>query len=201
MALPLERDVSLLITRATGQEYELLRDFVLDAWGRRDVQVLYMSSRAPSAAGAVLREYRARSCAAGVGPHVGLNVPSSGLVAVVLLTHLCSRVDVYGLGGGVADSRWKEGEEEEEEGNSDNDNNNNTGSASAGGAVGAETVDPYHYYRGEEMRERSVSRSKLILFLFFYLHFSPLDDDVILRSFFCKSKSAATPRRRGSHGG
>ena len=176
MALPLERDVSLLITRATGQEYELLRDFVLDAWGRRDVQVLYMSSRAPSAAGALLREYRARSCAAGAGPYVGLNVPSSGLVAVVLLTHLCSRVDVYGLGGGVADSGWKE----REGGEDVNNNNNNTGGAAAAGAAGAETVDPYHYYRGEQTRERSLSLSNEMIFLFktlfFSLHFYPLND-------------------------
>jgi hypothetical protein len=42
--------VSLLVTRATGQEFELLRDHVADTWARPDVEVLYLSSRAPSAA-------------------------------------------------------------------------------------------------------------------------------------------------------
>lgn len=139
MALPLEPGVSLLVTRATGQEFELLRDHVADAWGRRDVEVWYLSSRAPSAAGAVLREHRARSCAAGVGPRAGLNVPSSGLVAVVLLMHICDRVDVYGLGGGVADSGWT----------GDDDDGNRSTAAGAGAGAGTETVDPYHYYKGE----------------------------------------------------
>lgn len=140
--MPLERGVSLLVTRATGQEFELLRDHVAIVWGRRDVEVWYLSSRAPSAAGAVLREHRARSCAAGVGPHVGLNVPSSGLVAVVLLTHLCNRVDVYGLGGGVANSGWV-GDDD------DDDDGNNSTAAGAGAGDETEMVDPYHYYKGE----------------------------------------------------
>jgi hypothetical protein len=154
MALPLERGVSLLVTRATGQEFELLRDHLGEpsAWQRQDVEVLYLSSRTPSAAGGLLREHRARSCAAGAGPHTGLNVPSSGLVAVVLLAHLCHRVDVYGLGGGIADSGWVGG--------------NDTAAGARAGAEAepasrtragarAETVDSYHYYKGE-MREKGV---------------------------------------------
>lgn len=135
MALPLEPGVSLLITRATGQEYELLRDHIADVWSRRDVEVLYLSSRVPSAAGAILREHRARLCSSGIGPHAGLNVPSSGLVAVLLLTHLCDRVDVYGLGGGVANSGWERG--------------NITSRTGFGAGAEMGVVDPYHYYKGE----------------------------------------------------
>ena len=65
---------------------------------RPDVHITYLSSRATSMVTPLLTQYRERLCAAGFGPYMGLNVPSSGTIAVYMLLRLCARVTVYGFG-------------------------------------------------------------------------------------------------------
>ena len=94
--LPMEKDLTFVVTRATSQEYELLLDYLLS--DRPDVKVLYLSSRATSMATPLLTKYRERLCKHGYGPYKGLNVPSSGFVAIYMLIPLCDRITVYGFG-------------------------------------------------------------------------------------------------------
>eukprot|EP00873_Tetraselmis_striata_P045962 jgi/Tetstr1/466226/TSEL_010783.t1 len=94
--LPMEKDVTFLVARATSQEYELLVEFLSEF--RPDVAVWYVSSRAATGPGPLLLGYRERLCKAGFGPYKGLNVPSSGFMAIIMLLPLCDRVTVYGFG-------------------------------------------------------------------------------------------------------
>ena len=94
--LPVEQDLTFVVTRANTQEFELLQDYLTET--RPDVGLLYMSSRATSMAQPLLAGYREKLCSAGHGPFVGLNVPSSGYVMIQFLLGLCDRVSVYGFG-------------------------------------------------------------------------------------------------------
>eukprot|EP00899_Mesostigma_viride_P007194 jgi/Mesvir1/16476/Mv10035-RA.1 len=94
--LPLEREASVIVTRSTSQEFELLQTYLAET--RPDVTVLYLNSRATSMSSPLLTGYRERLCKAGYGPYKGLNVPSSGLVAVMMLLRLCDSVTIYGFG-------------------------------------------------------------------------------------------------------
>ncbi|KAK3271315.1 hypothetical protein CYMTET_20328 [Cymbomonas tetramitiformis] len=95
-ALPMEQDLTFMISRANSQEYELLQEYLVE--NRPDVKALYLSSRATSMAQPLLTAYRQRMCENGYGPFKGLNVPSSGYVAIHMLQRLCDRVTVYGFG-------------------------------------------------------------------------------------------------------
>ena len=94
--LPMEQDITLIVTRANTQEFELLQDYVIET--RPDVKLLYMSSRATSMAQPLLAGYREKLCEAGYGPYRGLLVPSSGYVIIYFLMNLCDSVSVYGFG-------------------------------------------------------------------------------------------------------
>uniref|UniRef100_A0A061SAX5 Cmp-n-acetylneuraminate-beta-galactosamide-alpha--sialyltransferase 1 n=1 Tax=Tetraselmis sp. GSL018 TaxID=582737 RepID=A0A061SAX5_9CHLO len=94
--LPIEKDLTFMVSRATSQEYELLVEFLRDM--RPDVAVWYLTSRVSTGAGPLLMGYRERLCHEGYGPFKGLNVPSSGFVAIYMLLPLCDRVTVYGFG-------------------------------------------------------------------------------------------------------
>ena len=59
-------DLTLIVTRANTQEFELLQDYVSE--NRPDVKLMYMSSRATSMAQPLLAGYREKLCAAGYGP-------------------------------------------------------------------------------------------------------------------------------------
>eukprot|EP00191_Tetraselmis_sp_GSL018_P007325 CAMPEP_0177608348 /NCGR_PEP_ID=MMETSP0419_2-20121207/18423_1 /TAXON_ID=582737 /ORGANISM="Tetraselmis sp., Strain GSL018" /LENGTH=435 /DNA_ID=CAMNT_0019103031 /DNA_START=95 /DNA_END=1399 /DNA_ORIENTATION=- len=97
MALPLERGVTLIITRSTGKEFDRLAGFLQNY--RPDVEVLYLSSRfVTGLVRKLLLSYRSRLCQSGRGPYPGGTVPSSGLVAVLMFAHLCRNVTVYGMG-------------------------------------------------------------------------------------------------------
>ncbi|QDZ23402.1 sialyltransferase [Chloropicon primus] len=94
--LPVEQDLTFIVTRANTQEYELLQDYLAET--RPDVKLMYMSSRATSMAQPLLAGYREKLCEAGYGPYLGLNVPSSGYVMIYFLLSLCDAVSVYGFG-------------------------------------------------------------------------------------------------------
>ena len=94
--LPMEKDITFIVTRANTQEFELLQDYLSET--RPDVQLLYMSSRATSMAQPLLAGYREKLCEAGHGPYQGLLVPSSGYVIIYFLMNLCDSVSVYDFG-------------------------------------------------------------------------------------------------------
>ena len=63
--LPVEQDITFIVTRANTQEFELLQDYMAET--RPDVRLLYMSSRATSMAQPLLAGYREKLCEAGYG--------------------------------------------------------------------------------------------------------------------------------------
>jgi hypothetical protein len=97
-ALPLERNATLVVTRAEAESYAALRDAIGKL--RPDVTMLLLAPRVVTAAKWLLREYRIRLCEAGHGPFAGGNTPSSGLVAAYILMQTCDRLNLFGFGGG-----------------------------------------------------------------------------------------------------
>ena len=96
MALPLEQNVTILVSRTKGHTFDKMVDTMKKR--RPDVRVLQLSSRVVSAARRLLVGYRVKLCQNGFGPYSGGSTPSSGFVAVYFLRSLCKRVTVYGLG-------------------------------------------------------------------------------------------------------
>jgi len=94
--LPLEKGVTLIITRFTNEESEKIIRF----WDKRrkDVQILLLNSRVVSVVRQLLQLYRVRLCKAGYGPYEGGTVPSSGLVGAYMLLQMCRSVTAYGFG-------------------------------------------------------------------------------------------------------
>eukprot|EP00873_Tetraselmis_striata_P043997 jgi/Tetstr1/464261/TSEL_009065.t1 len=134
--LPMERSVSLVITRSTGKEFDRLTRYLKNY--RVDVSVLYLSSRVVSMVRALLLAYRVRLCASGRGPYDGGAVPSSGLVAVLILTQLCQRVTLYGYGH-------------------DHPSASEALAATSAGGAGRAAEVPYHYFVGNGARRAGVS--------------------------------------------
>eukprot|EP00873_Tetraselmis_striata_P005607 jgi/Tetstr1/425871/TSEL_016246.t1 len=95
--MPLEKGLTLLLTRVTGAQFDEMAQTLLRL-GRRDVRMLLLSSRVVSAARRLLAGYRDRLCKAGYGPYQGGSTPSSGFVSVYLLLQLCQKVTLYGFG-------------------------------------------------------------------------------------------------------
>ncbi|UPQ99836.1 sialyltransferase [Chloropicon primus] len=96
MALPLENDVTLIVSRTTGHAFDKIVKTMKQK--RPDVKVLQLSSRVVSAARRLLVRYRVKLCKDGYGPYSGGSTPSSGFVAVYFLRTICKRVTLYGLG-------------------------------------------------------------------------------------------------------
>lgn len=102
-ALPLERDVTLLVTRADGDDFQRLAAYLRDH--RPDVTLRLLSSRAVSATRNtwvvpwkhLLNETGAPEALAAVIE--GREAPSSGLVGVFLLLQLCASLTVFGFAG------------------------------------------------------------------------------------------------------
>ena len=94
--LPLEDDVTLIVTRARPKAYDQMAQYLKTA--RSDVTALYLSSRVVGKARQLLLEYRQRLEERGFGPFYGGSTPSSGFVGVYLLLQMCGTVTVYGFG-------------------------------------------------------------------------------------------------------
>ena len=133
-ALPMERNATLVVTRAEAESYAKLRD----AMGklRPDVKLLMLAPRIVTAAKWLMREYRIRLCEAGYGPFPGGNTPSSGLVAAYILVQTCDRLNLFGFGGN--------GDDDVERGGG----TGGTGGAGARAGGGGATTSKYHYYSG-----------------------------------------------------
>lgn len=97
-ALPMERNATLIVTRAEAQSFARLRDGMSRL--RPDVKLLMLAPRIVTAAKWLMREYRIRLCEAGYGPFPGGNTPSSGLVAAYIMVQTCDRLNLFGFGGG-----------------------------------------------------------------------------------------------------
>lgn len=95
-SFPVEPGSTLVVTRASSHMFRKLTE-ALPAW-HPDAAVLMLSSRVVGAVRRLLVDYRTRLCQAGYGPYGGGSTPSSGLVAVVLMRHLCERVTAYHFG-------------------------------------------------------------------------------------------------------
>ena len=94
--MPLEKGVTLLLSRVTGAQFDDLGMSIHRQ--RRDVRLLLLSSHLISAARRLLAGYRDRLCKSGYGPYPGGSTPSSGFVSVYLLMQMCGRVTLYGFG-------------------------------------------------------------------------------------------------------
>lgn len=94
--LPLEEDVTLVVTRARPKAYDAMAQYLKMA--RSDVTALYLSSRVVGRARQLLLDYRRKLEDRGFGPFYGGSTPSSGFVGVYLLLQMCGTVTVYGFG-------------------------------------------------------------------------------------------------------
>jgi len=94
--LPLEREVTIIVTRARPHAYDAMAQYMSRA--RVDVRMLYLSSRVIHYARQLLLQYRGRLDEVGRGPYFGGDTPSSGYVAVYMLMLLCDHVTTYGFG-------------------------------------------------------------------------------------------------------
>ena len=94
--LPLENQVTLVVTRAKPKAYDDMVQYLKKQRG--DVHVLYLSSRVISAARRAIEEYRGRLERAGYRRILGGNTPSSGFAGAFLLLKACKQVTLYGFG-------------------------------------------------------------------------------------------------------
>eukprot|EP00899_Mesostigma_viride_P023403 jgi/Mesvir1/4247/Mv22215-RA.1 len=94
--LPLEPDVTLVVTRAKARAYDNLAQYLKMA--RSDVRVLYLSSRVISAARRLMVAYRLRLDAVSRGIYFGGSTPSSGYSAIYFMLQACQNLTVYGFG-------------------------------------------------------------------------------------------------------
>eukprot|EP00898_Chlorokybus_atmophyticus_P000592 jgi/Chlat1/1533/Chrsp122S01809 len=94
--LPLEQEVTLIVTRSTARAYDRLACYLAEA--RPDVRALFLSSRVIGAARRLLVAYRTKLDDVKRGPYFGGSTPSSGYAAVFTMFQLCRNVTIYGFG-------------------------------------------------------------------------------------------------------
>lgn len=95
--MPLDRGETVILSRITPKQFD---KFVtgLASRGRKDVGVLWLSSRVITVVHLLEAQYRQRLCNAGYGPYGGGTTPTSGLVSTYLAIQLCHQVSLYGFG-------------------------------------------------------------------------------------------------------
>eukprot|EP00873_Tetraselmis_striata_P039203 jgi/Tetstr1/459467/TSEL_004834.t1 len=105
MEVPLEQGVTLVFRWQTGNTMEdILASIRTIRKARPDVQVLIVSSAFRETMRTLMALYNRRLRCVKVKPEGG-DVPSSGLMGIFMLMHLCKAVTLYGYGAAAAGGR------------------------------------------------------------------------------------------------
>ena len=98
----MEKNVTLISSRTMFQNFINMRECLRKKRKRYDITSLILARNMVGAAEAMIKGYRRCVEAKRGVKYTGGNTASSGIVAVVVLRHLCHSVSLYGGGGGGA---------------------------------------------------------------------------------------------------